>query len=44
MRLFFGINHIKIYMDKIKNIDKDTNLMTNKKSTKKIDIKMKILK
>ena len=41
-RLFFGINHIKIYMDKIHNIDKNTLLITNNKKTEIFDIKMKL--
>ena len=42
MRLFYGINHIKIYMDKIKNIDKKTNLIKENENIQKIDIKFKI--
>ena len=41
-RLFFGINHIKIFMDKIHNIDKNTLLLINNKTTEIFDIKMKL--
>ena len=44
VRLFFGINHIKIFIDKIKNINKDTNLIIDSEQMKTIDINMKILK
>ena len=40
-RLFYGINHIKIYMDKIKNID-DKNVIKENKNMKIFDIKFKI--
>ena len=42
LRLFYGINHIKIFMDKIQNIDKDTNKIIDHKKLKKISINLKV--
>lgn len=42
LRLFFGINHTKIFVNNIKNIDNNNNLIIdNKDNERKIDIKMK---
>lgn len=42
MRLFFGINHFKIFVNNIQNIDKSNNLIIDNKDNEKIiNIKMK---
>ena len=42
LRLFYGINHTKIFINNIKNIDKNSNIIIDKKDNEKvIKIKMK---
>ena len=41
-RLLYGINHIKIYMDNIQNINKDSNLIEGQDKGNEINIKLKI--
>ena len=42
LRLFYGINHTKIFMDKIQNIDKETNMVINNKKIQNINIYVKL--